>query len=367
MTTDCKPFKRTANLGLGAVLALLLLAFSCGQAQTVEPTGGETHFLARCTAGSTSCGSGLSCVCGICTRRCDARAACQDLPAAACVAPSSSESCVDSNAAGHCDVACVVDADCAVLSPAHRCESGACRAGLPGSSANDSAGVGGAPELAAGGSASAGETSVCAHGDVAANQVLMIGDSFFASSHQITAYLEDSARRAGALATGERYRDNSRLTENTLALIGHGVTDQYLAGRAEAAVRVVVMNGGGADLLLGSCDTLDASCPLLSDAAAAAGELLAQMATDGVLHVVYAFYPDPVDTGLRAEMDALRPLIQGACEASAVACHWLDLRADFADQYAAYVMPDGINPTAAGSQASARAIWAIMQRNCAAQ
>jgi hypothetical protein len=98
MTTDCKPFKRTANLGLGAVLALLLLAFSCGQAQTVEPTGGETHFLARCTAGSTSCGSGLSCVCGICTRRCDARAACQDLPAAACVAPSSSESCVDSNA-----------------------------------------------------------------------------------------------------------------------------------------------------------------------------------------------------------------------------------------------------------------------------
>jgi hypothetical protein len=66
-------------------------------------------------------------------------------------------------------------------------------------------------------------------------------------------------------------------------------------------------------------------------------------------------------------MDALRPLIQGACEASAVACHWLDLRADFADPYAAYVMPDGINPTAAGSQASARAIWAIMQRNCAAQ
>jgi hypothetical protein len=201
--------------------------------------------------------------------------------------------------------------------------------------------------MATQGTPMAGETSVCTHGDVAANQVLVVGDSFFASSHQITAYLEDHARRTGALAAGERYRDNSRLIGNALALSGHGLADEYTTGRAEAEVRVVIMNGGGADVLLGSCDTADASCPVISDAAAAAAELLGQMASDGVAHVVYAFYPDPVDASIRAKMDALRPLVQAACEASAVACHWLDLRPAFAGQYATYVMPDGMNPTAA--------------------
>jgi hypothetical protein len=66
-------------------------------------------------------------------------------------------------------------------------------------------------------------------------------------------------------------------------------------------------------------------------------------------------------------MDALRPLVQAACEASVVACHWLDLRDTFAGQYATFVLPDGLNPTAAGSQATAHAIWTIMQRSCAAQ
>jgi hypothetical protein len=202
---------------------------------------------------------------------------------------------------------------------------------------------------------------------VGGNQVLVIGDSFFGATHQITAYLEDLARSAGALSAGERYRDNSRLTANALALGGNGIADQYLAAQAEAPVEVVIMNGGGADVLAGSCEAPLPDCAVLLDAAAAAGELLSQMAADGVANVVYAFYPDPLDAELREEMDALRPLIQAACEGSPVPCHWVDLRTAFADNYDTYVQADGRNPTAAGAEAGAGAIWATMLEHCVAQ
>lgn len=340
VVTNRRPSERWANFSLGLLLGLLLLVFSCGHERSSEPTGGETHFLARCTSGST-CGGGLSCLCGVCTRACDARAECQSLSDAACVA-SSSEACAESPATGHCDVACISDDDCAVLSPSHRCEGGACRAGVK-------------------------PPSACAHGEVAANQVLLIGDSFFASSHQVTAFLEDIARSAAALSVGERYRDNSRVTGNALALGGPGIADEYADAIAESEVRVVIMSGGGADVLVGSCDTVDASCPTLVEAAAAARALLAKMASDGVLDVVYVSYPDPLDSSVRAKMDAIRPLLQDACDGSAVPCHWLDLRPTFAGRYDELILPDGINPTAAGSSVTAQAIWDVMQQKCIAQ
>jgi len=91
------------------------------------------------------------------------------------------------------------------------------------------------------------------------------------------------------------------------------------------------------------------------------------MAADGVAHVVYAFYPDPVDATLRAKMDVLRPLLERACKNSALTCHFLDLRSAFANRYDEYIQADGMNPTEAGSQASAQAIWAVMQKECIAQ
>jgi lysophospholipase L1-like esterase len=195
--------------------------------------------------------------------------------------------------------------------------------------------------------------------------VLLIGDSFFGSSHQITAYLEGLAREADALAESGRYRDNSRLTANALA--DSGIAAQYASALAEGEVKVVIMNGGGADLLINPCATADASCPAVVAAAAAAADLLAQMAADGVGQVVYVFYPDPVEAGLRAKIDALRPLIEGACTNSALTCHFLDLRPTFAGHYEEYIQVDGMNPTEAGAQASAQAIWGVMQKECIAQ
>lgn len=331
--------KRAAR-GLVAWLTASLLALSCGSTRE-DPTGGETHFLTRCDATDpNACGSALSCLCGVCTAACSERSECSSFPVAECV-QSGASACGAADVAAHCDVSCAGDADCRVLSTSHRCAAGVCRAGA--------------------------SSDPCLHGEIPANQVLLIGDSFFASSHQVTAYLEGLAREAGVLAPGDRYRDNSRLIDNGLALGGSGILDQYLDASAEAPVDVVIMNGGGADVLLGSCDVPDASCPIITAAAAALDELFTQLAADGVIHVFYVFYPDPVDGNVRARMDALRPLAKSACDASAVDCTWLDLRPSFAGKYDDYIQPDGLNPTAEGSRASANTIFGAMQDRCIAQ
>jgi hypothetical protein len=207
----------------------------------------------------------------------------------------------------------------------------------------------------------------CERGTVSANQVLIMGDSFFATTHQITAYLEGLARDAGAVSVGERYRDRSNLIANALALGGNGIEAQYTDGVSEGEVKVVIMNGGGADALLGSCDSANASCAVIAAAAAAAQALFAKMATNGVEQIVYAFYPDPGDANVKARIDALRPLVQSACENAPMPCHWLDLRTVFAGHYGEYVQQDQLNPTDAGARASAEAIWATMQQSCIAQ
>src|SRR6188768_343656 len=351
-TSTAKIMRSKAKHQFTILLAAMAFAFSC-KPEIAEPTGGETHFLIRCESGKSSCGDHLTCLCGVCTLPCAERAACDALPAAQCV-----PGCVTDHATapGVCEVSCVIDADCSVVSAFHRCEQGVCRAG----------------SLASGGSGGSGDgadagTNSCERGTVSGNQVLILGDSFFATTHQITAYLEALARDAGAVVVGERYRDRSSLRANALALGGNGIGDQYASGVSEAEVKVVVMNGGGADTLLGSCDSANASCAVVTAAAAAAQALFAEMATDNVEQVVYAFYPDPGDANVKARVDALRPLIQSACENAPLPCHWLDLGTVFAGHYAEYVQMDQLNPTDAGAKASAEAIWATMEQYCIAQ
>jgi hypothetical protein len=320
-----------------ALFVLSLLTTECGSTGE-NPTGGETHFLKSCALDSRTCGSELVCLCGVCSRPCNDAASCEALPGAGCALPGETATCAFAST-GHCDVACSEDAECATVSDAHRCIAGACRASE--SARND-----------------------CPATQVTANEVLLIGDSFFATGHRIAAFLEELARQSGALLPGARYRDNSSLVGNTLALVGAGIEAQYVGARAESSVRAVIMNGGGADVLIGSCDELTSDCPLLVEAADAARALLARMAAEGVEHVVYAFYPHPVDPELRAEIDALRPLIEGVCEASPVPCHWVDLRPVFEGKYDRYVEADGINPTPEGAQAAALAIGETMERAC---
>lgn len=337
MPNKTPSFLRRARRAL-LLLAGLLLSASCEHEPT-DSTGGETHFLRACRADDDSCGSGLRCLCGVCTEPCTASASCTAFAPAVCAPPSAAASCADFQGQGHCEVQCLSDDDCTALSPSHRCQAGVCRA----------AGLG-----------------ACARGQITADQLLIVGDSFFGATHEITSSLQTLARAAGALASNASYRDVSSIVDNTLASAGNGISDQYTSATVSAPAKVVIMNGGGADVITASCSNA-AACPALTAAASAAQALLSKMAADGVQNVVYVFYPNPLDTDLQAKMDALRPLVQSACAGSAVPCQWLDLRPTFAGQYASYIQADGLDPTAAGSAASAAAIWTTMQQSCIAQ
>lgn len=342
---------------LGLLLMLAPPASSCRARGSEGPTGGETHFLTHCGV-TNACGDALGCTCGVCTLGCSADSDCARLPGAACFTDGAASGTASCGAGtGRCDVRCVSNEDCRIVSRSHRCEAGFCRAGDPTAGTGGSAG---ASDMSPGGA------GACEHGNVSGNDVLFLGDSFIAATHQITAEVEQLARETGSLPVGERYRDESTMTNNALALTGHGILTQYQRAVEDAPVAVVIMDGGGSDMLLGRCEQATADCAVVANAALAAEELFAQMATDGVSDIVYLFYPDASDPDLRARMDALRPLLQSACGAAPVACTFLDLRPVFTD-HSEYLAVDGLNPSAEGARATAKVIWEAMQKACIAQ
>lgn len=103
----------------------LVLSAACGT--TGARTGSETNFLRSCDA---SCGDGLSCFCGICTRLCSTNDECSSLVAGAeCVADvvgTGDESCSAEEDA-FCDKACTDDADCESLGGSFQCHNDRCR------------------------------------------------------------------------------------------------------------------------------------------------------------------------------------------------------------------------------------------------
>jgi hypothetical protein len=165
---------------------------------------------------------------------------------------------------------------------------------------------------------------------------------------------------------GERYRDFSAVTANSLALVGRGIEGQFEEATLQGPVRVVIMNGGGADAL-GMCDMPLSDCPLILDAAGAVTDLIARMESERVEQVLYAFYPDYQNTALREKLDALRPLVTDACAVSQVPCTFVDLRPTFEGRIAEYTDAGGLFPSALGAEATAQTIWSAMQEQCIAQ
>lgn len=121
------------------VVAGLLLAgwlgVACmgGSGGSGGPTvGSESHFLERCSPGD--CGTGLECLCGVCTRTCVTDDACGDLEGGAkCFDVGGSGGvkldCTDSSSVSAvCAVGCKADAECENVGPQHTCEAGVCTA-----------------------------------------------------------------------------------------------------------------------------------------------------------------------------------------------------------------------------------------------
>lgn len=107
-----------------ALLAGACLMSACAQSRPrTDGVSSETHFLRSCT--SDSCGKGLSCVCGACTKACEASSTCTALAKDAVCAAPADDTCDQGRS---CDMTCKVKADCTSLGAAYACEDGRCRA-----------------------------------------------------------------------------------------------------------------------------------------------------------------------------------------------------------------------------------------------
>ena len=318
---------------------------SCAEVGSSTPsTSSETHFLQRCDS-EAACGEGFSCLCGACTRTCDRMSTCEAVATGAQCVPIASRppdpACPESAVIAFCDASCADDRDCAKLGNGYACDRGFCRA------LNEN----------------------CPTQETAGSEVVLLGDSAIAATHQMPPFLEELARAAQALPEDESYRDYSEPLDNHLGGDDPGLAKQYAAARQGGPVKVVIMNGGGGDLITNGCpDPITADCPTIQDALAGAVALWNQMAEAGVEHLVFFFYPDQqVDARLKTMVDTLRPLLEQACASAALACHWLDLRPTFVGNYDEYVVPGELTQTEAGARATAGAIWSVMQQYCVAQ
>jgi lysophospholipase L1-like esterase len=244
--------------------------------------------------------------------------------------------------------------------------SGGTTAGASG--AAGASGMGGMAGVSVGTSGAGGAIPApgnCEKGVVKASEVVFIGESFIAQSGAIPRMTTQLARQAGAVGMNESYRSfavsGTQLTTGAIPM-------QYANAKRESPVRVVLMDGGGNDLLWGNrCQTgYDMACEAVVDVV---DQLFKQLKTDGVKAVVYFFYPDPMGIGaqIKEAMDILRPEMRKLCDGSTdVRCVWVDQRESWEGNYEKFTS-DGIHPTEAGSMASSQQIWKAMVDHCVAQ
>ena len=203
-----------------------------------------------------------------------------------------------------------------------------------------------------------GSTGECVTGQTVGDDVVMIGESFIAFTHQITQQVETRAQSAGALPSGDSYIDNS-VSGTTLA--NDQIPSQYRDAVQESGhIKYVLMDGGGNDCLINNNG---------SAALGAAESLFQTMAENNTEKVVYFFYPDPIGgnfASLKSCLDELRPQMKAICDGlTSPKCYWLDLR-EIWDGHPEYTS-DGIHPTTEGAIATGDAIWDVMVENCVAQ
>lgn len=131
-STGCSRFATSMRRTLPrAAILLCVLGLNLSCKSNNEPqTGSETNFLEHCTE---SCGPGLTCLCGVCTKACTGPNECSEWATQAqCVSVLEQP---DSGVAGSCqqgatcDFTCVHNADCSELGSDYRCEAGFCRKG----------------------------------------------------------------------------------------------------------------------------------------------------------------------------------------------------------------------------------------------
>jgi lysophospholipase L1-like esterase len=205
------------------------------------------------------------------------------------------------------------------------------------------------------------------------DQVITLGDSIFALSNDLQTNLESYA--------GETFRKYTRSGAELEGGIGvPSVVEQYAEARQDNAnIDVVVMNGGGNDILIPvitlldpyNCKTqwyqygrLSGRCKNFIDDLYVDGvNLLNEMAGDDVQHAVYLGYYDTKHGVLRLDsleeaVDYGNATLARVCSNSVLDCQFVDPRASIDDRD---IIFDGIHPAASGSKKLADLVWPVLQ------
>lgn len=201
----------------------------------------------------------------------------------------------------------------------------------------------------------------CARGQVSADEVLWIGDSWIIDPGTQRSTVKQLALSAGTIAANEEYPSSAAAAASMAQ-----VAEQYEARqRGAPKVKVLLMDGGTWNPI--AAQMVGASVPdAIDESIATFEQFLSQVAADGTVeHIVYFLVPELMNIPGVAEM---RPRLRQACAASLVPCHFIDLQEvwDRGDP-ARYTASNGFQASAEGGVAIGQAVWNVMQNNCIAQ
>lgn len=276
----------------------------------------------------------------------------------------------------------------------HCCRGGDADAGMPGADAAIDAGADASAPCTP--SDASYPAELC---DLEGSQVVIVGDSYFArdpvtklDSEPFRGHLETLARDAHALDSDEHYRDYSAsyafLTTN-FATVPSVPTQYEQACREDPQVRLLILNGGGNDILVGNRRCLeyatatafeaDASCVTsIERATATASALLERAFQDGVqaaIFVWYGYFESSLSSGSHPNsfIDYAAPKFEAMCSGHAKGrCVFVDMRPVFDQDHDGRSDPDlvhedGVHPTDLGSQRLAQAVWAEVEGLCSVE
>jgi len=256
--------------------------------------------------------------------------------------------------------------------------------------------------------------TACVTGQVTPDEVVVLGDSYLDPAWANTALdIYADAQDAGSLPANTTYRHYD-IGGASLAW-GNPDTQWYIPYQYDPMaktdlsvpnpgdIKVVIMDGGGNDVLIGntSCETTappgNTSCTTtIQNAIAKAQSTMQEMVEDGVEAIVFFFYPhlDPAGGGIlltpaptvNDTLDYAYPLAEGVCcgstftstatnyscsghpvPGSSTKCVFVDTRPAFEGHIADYIKSDNVHPTPAGAQVIANLVWNAMKANCIAQ
>jgi hypothetical protein len=237
----------------------------------------------------------------------------------------------------------------------------------------------------------------------------MLGDSYFDPLFSNAALdLFTNAQNAGALPASTTYRHyyqgGASMNSGSLQFnIPYQYETQALTDIAVPApknIKVVIMDGGGNDVLINDRSCLTSPPPgntgcvsTIQGAMQRAQALMQEMIGNGVEQIVFLFYPhlDPAGGGIlpapapgvNQTLDYAYPLAEQLCCGTTFSstlqnysctgvlggseCIFIDPRPAFEGHTADYIKNDMVHPTPAGAQVIADLIWGAMHANCVAQ